>query len=251
MPGWAAMAVPPRARPGLDAGRRRPRRAVGRARRLDRVRDGDRRRARRRRAIPVEAWLIDLDGGWWRLPDGHRRDGRPQAAYDDPAGARRGRAGRRRPRPSTGWPRATARPSCSSPSTARSARTARSRRCARRPGSPTRVGGRRRRRSAWTRPCSSASSAGSACRWSTGARSARRAGRATPTACSPSSRRSRRARGDARLMVKPARLGSLGRDDPRARRRGSGRGPSTPRSATTTSRSSSATSPARATSRSR
>ena len=34
---------------------------------------------------PVEAWLVDLDGGWWRLPDGHRRDGRPQAAYDDPA----------------------------------------------------------------------------------------------------------------------------------------------------------------------
>ncbi len=33
----------------------------------------------------VEAWLIDLDGGWWRLPDGHRRDGRPQADYDEPA----------------------------------------------------------------------------------------------------------------------------------------------------------------------
>jgi D-alanine-D-alanine ligase len=34
---------------------------------------------------PVELWLIDLAGGWWRLPDGHRRDGRPQSAYDDPA----------------------------------------------------------------------------------------------------------------------------------------------------------------------
>ena len=33
---------------------------------------------------PVESWLIDLDGAWWRLPDGHRRAGRPQAAYDDP-----------------------------------------------------------------------------------------------------------------------------------------------------------------------
>ncbi len=33
----------------------------------------------------VEAWLIDLDGGWWRLPADHRRDGRPAAAYDDPA----------------------------------------------------------------------------------------------------------------------------------------------------------------------
>jgi D-alanine-D-alanine ligase len=33
---------------------------------------------------PVSAWCIDLDGGWWRLPDGHRREGRPQAGYDDP-----------------------------------------------------------------------------------------------------------------------------------------------------------------------
>jgi D-alanine-D-alanine ligase len=35
---------------------------------------------------PVETWLIDLDGAWWRLPDGFRREGRPQADYDDPAG---------------------------------------------------------------------------------------------------------------------------------------------------------------------
>jgi len=34
---------------------------------------------------PVETWLIDLGGAWWRLPDGFRRDGRPQAAYDAPA----------------------------------------------------------------------------------------------------------------------------------------------------------------------
>jgi D-alanine-D-alanine ligase len=34
---------------------------------------------------PVECWLIDLAGLWWRLPDGHRREGRPEAAYDDPA----------------------------------------------------------------------------------------------------------------------------------------------------------------------
>lgn len=33
---------------------------------------------------PVEQWLIDLDGAWFRLPEGHRRAGRPQAAYDDP-----------------------------------------------------------------------------------------------------------------------------------------------------------------------
>jgi D-alanine-D-alanine ligase len=34
---------------------------------------------------PVSAWLIDLEGGWWWLPDGHRREGRPQPEYDDPA----------------------------------------------------------------------------------------------------------------------------------------------------------------------
>jgi D-alanine-D-alanine ligase len=34
---------------------------------------------------PVAQWLIDLDGGWWRLPADHRRAGRPQAAYDEPA----------------------------------------------------------------------------------------------------------------------------------------------------------------------
>ena len=33
---------------------------------------------------PVEQWLVELDGAWWRLPDDHRRAGRPQAAYDDP-----------------------------------------------------------------------------------------------------------------------------------------------------------------------
>ena len=34
---------------------------------------------------PVERILIDLDGGWWRLPAGPS-GGRPQPAYDDPAG---------------------------------------------------------------------------------------------------------------------------------------------------------------------
>jgi D-alanine-D-alanine ligase len=33
----------------------------------------------------VRQILIDLDGGWWWLPPNHRRDGRPAAAYDDPA----------------------------------------------------------------------------------------------------------------------------------------------------------------------
>lgn len=41
--------------------------------------------ALRASGYPLDAWLIDLDGGWWQLPAGHRRDGRPQAAYDDPA----------------------------------------------------------------------------------------------------------------------------------------------------------------------
>ena len=30
-------------------------------------------------------WLLDLEGAWWRLPDEHRRDGRPASIYDDPA----------------------------------------------------------------------------------------------------------------------------------------------------------------------
>jgi len=34
----------------------------------------------------VQQHLIDLDGGWWRLPDGHRRGDLPAAAYDDPTG---------------------------------------------------------------------------------------------------------------------------------------------------------------------
>jgi D-alanine-D-alanine ligase len=33
---------------------------------------------------PVDQVLIDLAGGWWWLPPDHRRKGRPQAAYDDP-----------------------------------------------------------------------------------------------------------------------------------------------------------------------
>jgi D-alanine-D-alanine ligase len=34
---------------------------------------------------PVDQVLIDLDGRWWWLPAGHRRDERPAATYDDPA----------------------------------------------------------------------------------------------------------------------------------------------------------------------
>ncbi|HEY0443886.1 MAG TPA: hypothetical protein VGC90_06675, partial [Candidatus Limnocylindrales bacterium] len=35
--------------------------------------------------VAVEMRYIGLDGGWWRLPDDHQRDDRPGAAYDDPA----------------------------------------------------------------------------------------------------------------------------------------------------------------------
>lgn len=34
---------------------------------------------------PTRLVLIDLDGGWWWLPEGHDRDGRPPSAYDAPA----------------------------------------------------------------------------------------------------------------------------------------------------------------------
>jgi D-alanine-D-alanine ligase-like ATP-grasp enzyme len=41
---------------------------------------------------PVEQVLVDLEARWWALPADHRREGRPQSAYDDPAalGSRRG-----------------------------------------------------------------------------------------------------------------------------------------------------------------
>jgi len=35
--------------------------------------------------LEVRQLLIDLEGRWWWLPPEHRRDGRPQSAYDDPA----------------------------------------------------------------------------------------------------------------------------------------------------------------------
>jgi D-alanine-D-alanine ligase len=34
--------------------------------------------------LMVHQVLIDLDGGWWWLPADHRRDDRPETAYDDP-----------------------------------------------------------------------------------------------------------------------------------------------------------------------
>jgi D-alanine-D-alanine ligase len=41
--------------------------------------------ALRERGRRVEAWLIDLDGGWWRLPPSAHADSIPTPAYDDPA----------------------------------------------------------------------------------------------------------------------------------------------------------------------
>jgi len=35
--------------------------------------------------LGVTQVVIDLDGGWWWLPDSHDRGGRPASAYDDPA----------------------------------------------------------------------------------------------------------------------------------------------------------------------
>jgi len=44
--------------------------------------------ALREAGLDVTQVLIDLAGAWWWLPPDHRRDGRPQAAYDDPASLR-------------------------------------------------------------------------------------------------------------------------------------------------------------------
>jgi D-alanine-D-alanine ligase len=41
--------------------------------------------ALRASGYPIEVWLVDLEGGWWRLPAAHRREGRPPADYDGPA----------------------------------------------------------------------------------------------------------------------------------------------------------------------
>ena len=143
-------------------------------------------------ATRVERGSSTSTGGWWRLPDGHRRDGRPQARLRRP-----GRARGRRPDPAGEALASLAAddaPARRLPRAPRPVRRGRHGPGAVRGGRP-RVHGLGRdgeRARAWTRRCSSGSSAGWACRSSTGARSARRAGRATPTACSPSSRRSRR-----------------------------------------------------------
>ena len=69
----------------LPADRRPPRRAVRRARRVDRLGHRHRRGACASRGHASRQVLIDLDGGWWWLPrrPSPRTDG--PAAYDDPA----------------------------------------------------------------------------------------------------------------------------------------------------------------------
>ena len=187
-------------------GRRAARRPVGRARRLGRVRDRDRRGAGRR-GYPVDQVLIDLDGAWWWLPPGHAAAivRPPPTTIPSPSGAEGPWPS---VRPSTGSPPLDPPRSSRSPSTARSARTGRSRRCSRRPDSPTPVPAWRPRRSAWTRPSSSDSAAGSACRSSTGARSGRPAGETIPAGVRLELEAFAAGTGDPRLMVKPARLGS-------------------------------------------
>ncbi len=37
------------------------------------------------RGVPVTQVYLDLDGMWWWLPAAHRRDGRPGSVYDEPA----------------------------------------------------------------------------------------------------------------------------------------------------------------------
>ena len=75
-----------RDRPRPPSRRGPARRPVGGARRLARVRVARSRPRSGRRGHAVERWLIDLDGGWWRLPAGSTgATDRPAPRYDDPA----------------------------------------------------------------------------------------------------------------------------------------------------------------------
>ena len=205
MAGTAERRAMPRA-PAAD--RRPPRRPIGRARRLDRLGDGHRRRARATRASAVRQVLIDLDGGWWWLPRRPSTRRPPAAALRRPGGARRRRAGRASARRSIGWPPPTQRRSSSS--AARPVRGGRhdpgaARR--RRPGLH-RLRGRRLGARAWTRRCSSGCAAGWACRSSTGARSAPGAGPADRAGVETEIEAFAAGAADPRLMVKPSGLGS-------------------------------------------
>ncbi len=98
--GWRMRGVtadePPRRGPA--------RRAVGGARRLDRVGVGHRRGAAGRRPRRSSRSLIDLDGRWWWLPAGHRRGDRPGGGLRRPGSARGATARTPSGRRSIGWP---------------------------------------------------------------------------------------------------------------------------------------------------
>ena len=126
----------------------------------------------------VEQVVIDLDGQWWWLPPGHRRDGRPVTDYDDPASL--GRAGPMLSAPpSTGWPARDRHRSCSSRCTGRSARTGRSRRMLEAAGVAYTGSGVAASAIGMDKTLFKRLCRGSACRSSTGARSGRTAGRRT------------------------------------------------------------------------
>ena len=184
---------------------------------------------------PSSQVLIDLDGGWWWLPPTiGARTARRRLRRPGRARARRAADGRRGDRPPRGRPTRAGRGHRSP----RAVRRGRDGPGAARGGRPGLHGLGRRgvRARAWTRRSSSGSAGGSACRSSTGARSAAErwaADRARRPR--PSSRPSPPGAGDPRLMVKPSRLGSSRRDDPRPRLRPSSTPRSTSRSATTRS----------------
>ena len=185
------------------------------------------------RGLDVQPVLIDLDGALV-VAAARPRARRPRARRATTTRrARRRRSVARRPGASTASRRPTRSPSSSSRSTARSARTASSRRSSKRSTSPTRAQASPRRRWAWTRPCSSGSSAGSglpvvdwreihAGRWASD-----RAGVLAELEAFATRQRRAAADGQARAT----RL--VGRHDDRTRRRRSVRPPSRRRSAST------------------
>ena len=241
---------PARPRPGLDAGRRRPRGPVGGARRLDRVRDGDRRRARGRAATRSRrGWSTSTAAGGGCPTAIAATAGRRPRTTTRPPSAPRARSGPAPP--SIAWPRPTHRPVvfialhgpfgedgtvqalCEAAGLAYT-------------GSGVAASAVGHGQGGVQAPDPRAGPA----------RGRLARGAAGPLDARPR-RGARRARGVRRRHGRPAADGQarparvVGRDDARARGGGAGARPSTPRSATTTSRSSSATSRARGTSRSR
>ena len=204
-----------------NAGRRPARRSVGRARRLDRLRDGHRRGARRRAASrrAGRSSISTAAGGGCPRPS-TRRPARRRLRR--PGGARRARARSPSGPPSTAWPGATRRPVVfialhgpfGEDGTVQALLEAAGL-------AYTGVGRRGLGDRAWTRPSSSGCAAGSGLPVVDWREVRRRAGRATAT----------RVLGELEAFAagrrRPAPDGQagaarqLGRDDPRPRRRAS------------------------------